>query len=112
MSTNDRRRLARALADGISEERLKDLLESLSITDDRYFESYHEVLNRDAPIWKDERPSVPGAYFLMNGRTAAGDVTFGALTIVSLEAHGLVEFLDLHDSVVITEIEGRWAGPI
>ena len=76
MSTNDRRRLARALADGISEERLKDLLESLSITDDRYFESYQEVLNRDALIWKDERPSVPGAYFLMNGRTAAGDMTF------------------------------------
>jgi hypothetical protein len=35
MSANDRRRLARALADGISEERLNDLLESLSITDDR-----------------------------------------------------------------------------
>ena len=112
MSTNDRRRLARALADGISEEGLKDLLESLSITDDRYFESYQEVLNRDAPIWKDERPSAPGAYFLMNGRTAAGDMTFGALTIVSLEAGGLVDFLDLYDSVVIAEIEGRWAGPI
>ena len=112
MSTNDRRRLAQALAEGVSDERLIDLLESLSITDDRYFESYHEVLNRDAPIWKDERPSIPGAYFLMNGRTAAGDMTFGALTIVSLKARGLVEFLDLHGSVVITEIEGRWAGPI
>ena len=112
MSTNDRRGMALVLAESISQERLKDLLESLSITDDRYFESYQEVLNRDAPIWKDERPSVPGAYFLMNGRTAAGDMTFGALTLVSLEAHGLVEFLDLHASVVIAEIEGRWAGPI
>jgi hypothetical protein len=114
VSRDDRRRLARALADRISEEQFKDMLDNPSFTADAFTDMFQEILDQQAPIWKTERPTTPGLYYLKNGQTTSEDGyrTFGPLTIVEVQVDGVVDFLGSDWPAVVGQIEGEWAGPL